>query len=510
MHLLRVSVSLLAFAAVAAAQTTVHVTPSTGIPLIQQILSTSPPNTTVVFAPGRYDGALTVTQDIVLQGAGAATTTIDATVLTSSGLQVSTLSFVPGITRNTVVSGFTLTGGHGAPASAAPATGGGVDCLDAAPIVRLCTITGNTANEGGGVRVQGQLATNGRSLLMEDCIIRGNGDPNNIVNRGGGVFVDGLFLGAGSPANFVRCEIADNLASSGGGVGIYGFGVPVFDHCIVRNNRALDGGGFHWREGCAPLITGCSVQDNTADFAGGGIFYMLSGAAIIEHTSVVGNEAVAQGVVAGGGGMNGAIDGPATVTVRNCLFAKNRSGLDGGGILLVNSAPVLRFVTIVDNHAAGSTGGLRFRYRLDNSGFPFLPRFQLRNSIVWGNQDGVLGSTFADNLNGTDVNPQPVLPTIDFCDVQQFGVAGNPLFAGPGNIDADPLFVAGYTCKWAPDGSYFLAQVPEGISNNPCVDTASLGPAAPAIVGRSTRTDGRPDGGVFADRGFHYPVPGCP
>ncbi|MBL8752171.1 MAG: right-handed parallel beta-helix repeat-containing protein [Planctomycetes bacterium] len=459
------------------------------MPLIQFAISTSASGTTFLFAPGTYFGSLVVAQDVVLQGAGAATTTIDAL-----GAQVSVLTFLPGVTRNAVVSGFRLTGGQGDPTNF---QGGGVHCTDASPTVRNCVIAGNGALAGGGVYVYGHLASTGRSLLMEDCIVRGNVSSNN----GGGIVVTKApNITPGAPATFIRCEVDGNTgAGNGGGVYVNSTARPVFDHCVVHDNAAQTGGGIFWYEGAAPTISDCAITGNTAA-TGGGISYRETGNAVLTHCSIVDNVANGTGLVDGGGGLNGFMDGPlGTLAIRNCLFAGNYAANDGGAIRLADSAPNMRFVTIADNRAGGLTGGLRYVFNGPSM-------FALRNSIVWGNRDSSSGS-YGANVDGTTAGG---LPTIEFTDVE-FGNQNPALFPpASGNIDADPLFVIGYTCKFAPNGAYFLAQVPQGVATNPCVDTASSGPGSPAIVGRSTRTDGRPDGGLTADRGFHYPVPGCP
>ncbi len=93
--------------------------------------------------------------------------------------------------------------------------------------------------------------------------------------------------------------------------------------------------------------------------------------------------------------------------------------------------------------------------------------------------------------------------TLEFNDVRFRASGGWPYAAS--NIDADPLWVNGYTCPLSPNGSYFLSQ-PTPLS--PCVD-AAMGGLPGMMAGRVTNPTGAADIGI-ADIGYHYPPPTCP
>ena len=84
--------------------------------------------------------------------------------------------------------------------------------------------------------------------------------------------------------------------------------------------------------------------------------------------------------------------------------------------------------------------------------------------------------------------------------------AGCTLNWNSGNIDADPLFLAG------PLGGYYLSQIAAGQwLESPCVDAgdSEIGHLPDMIWIGTTRTDVVEDAGII-DMGFHYPLKAFP
>jgi hypothetical protein len=149
-------------------------------------------------------------------------------------------------------------------------------------VMKSGKITGNTTNDGGGVRVE-----NGGTFTMEDGTISGN-----TANQGGGVSVadGGTFTMKGG-------EISGNTANEEGG------GVKVADNCTftmkggaISNNRAdFRGGGVlvQWDGNMFTMEDG-AISGNTAN-EGGGVSVADGGTFTMEGGEIFGNTANEQG-----------------------------------------------------------------------------------------------------------------------------------------------------------------------------------------------------------------------
>lgn len=267
--------------------------------------------------------------------------------------------------------------------------------------------------------VWGDLGVTG-SLVMK----------NNVALYGG---FEGYRGGAGvQEANRLfrnraqNIAVIDGSASNGGGAAYH---VVVFGRETAATvGAALD--GF--------VITGGNAAGVPGDYhthRGGGI-YNWGSAATIRNCVITGNSAN----VSGGGIANeiNAISGtPGDATITNCVFSNNfaaraadgnagpdgGSPIRGGGAIFNNgSAPVLSFLTIVNNstddsysyNGFGVGSGALYTWNADTV---------LTNSIVYGNSSGLLHQAEAGNLTALAVT---------FSDIE-----GG--FAGAGNIDVDPL-----------------------------------------------------------------------
>jgi predicted outer membrane repeat protein len=227
----------------------------------------------------------------------------------------------------------------------------------------------------------------------------------------------------------------DNTANiKGGGIYTYYSSVVISHNTIIRNQAAIGGGIclFHQMQGITGLLRDNRISDNEADDGGGGIFCHQS------SPDMINNE-----------------------------ISGNRAPYGGGLYCRYQSSPDLAHMTFSGNHA-GNTGGAVF---CENASAP-----RIINAILWGDTPDEVAMA-----NG--------MPFIAYSDVE-----GG--YAGPGNIDADPLFIGGA------GGAYFLSQRAAGqAQDSPCVDAGE--PGAAAIEG-TTRTDALQDAGV-TDMGYHGP-----
>ena len=181
---------------------------------------------------------------------------------------------------------------------------------------------------------------------------------------------------------------------SGGGMWVSG-GTPILARLRLVSNMATDEGGGLAITGGSPVLTDFSALSN-------------SGASAVWATSVTCTGCIVRSN--GGDGISAS-----STTLVNTIVAGN-----GGRGVFVRFPSTLRNCTIAGNSLAGLfLGGI----------FPPLGEVSLAtsvsNTIFWG------------NLAGITVQPSVPAPAVTYSDVQ-----GDSVYAGTGNINADPLFRA--------------------------------------------------------------------
>jgi hypothetical protein len=235
---------------------------------------------------------------------------------------------VSGEGADTVLSGFTLTGGCADELIPGSSCGGGMYNDAASPTVTCCIFSQNSAWEGGG------MYNDAASPTVTCCIF-----SQNSAWEGGGMFNN-------------RCS-------------------PTLTDCTFSGNSTINsgpGGGMrNW--GSSPTVTNCTFSGNLASTGGG--MDNNSGSPTVTHCTFSGNSASS----GGGGGMNNSTGSP---TVTNCTFLGNSaSGSSGGGGMRNNfhSHPILNNCTFSQN-AATAGGAMHSK----NFCTP-----TVANSIFWGN-----------------------------------------------------------------------------------------------------------------------------
>ena len=400
-----------------AAQTTIHVPADQ--PDIQAAIDVAVDGDTVLVAPDTYFG-------ITLDFGGKAITVRSAmgssmtTLLGTSRDRI--IEFTNGEGPNSVLEGFTLTGGI--PPSGSDGHGGGIYIVGASPIICNCFISGNEATSsvvgpgghGGGIYVRDG------SPRFENCDVMsnhaGDGTPGG---NGGGYYLEGngsvVVVGGTIVDNFAGNGIPSGSGGAGGGV----FAAPgmqvEISGVLVESNAAGSGsvqGGHGGGIAGATHIERCLIRDNVAGNA----------------TPPAATPATL-GLSLGGSG--GGISTSALVV--GCVIAENRAGGGtvaglGGGAFLMPGARVLACTVVENTVEGGGQGGGLFATAAD-----------VENCIVWENSLPSLA------LSGGSVS---------FSCVE----GGAP---GLGNIDVAPRLVA-------PDfGIYRLAVA------SPCVDAGFSG-----------------------------------
>jgi len=155
----------------------------------------------------------------------------------------------------TSVAGFTLRGGqvHGA---GTEGWGGAILCVNSAPRITRCIMTGNSADHGGAL-----AATGRRGPRLEMCQFT----ANTAALQGGAVH---WTAAAGS---FLGCTLLDNHAALRGGAFSGQDGQITFDRCLLRSNSAGNVGGALSLNRTDALVQGTVLAGNQGGLSGGAL-----------------------------------------------------------------------------------------------------------------------------------------------------------------------------------------------------------------------------------------------
>ncbi len=201
---------------------------------------------------------------------------------------------------------------------------------------------GNTGSLGaaGGIVVQ----TAGSTLTLNDCFVLQNVVPNN--SNGGGIY---LQPGAALVAN--RTTVGNNTSGGSGG-GIYNDGGTVtLTNTTLFGNSAVSGGGIYSiNSGTVTLVNSTLSGNNATFFLGGGI-YNLNSTLVVTNSTLFNNST--HGIEGGGGIYN-----QGTLTLTNGTIVSNHSdnvGGRGGGIFN-NGGTITAVNTLIAGNTTAATG----------------------------------------------------------------------------------------------------------------------------------------------------------
>ena len=427
-------------------------------------------------------GDLDIRDDLTLNGAGQATTIIDAAAL-DRVFDVDPAPFptLP-LGINVTISDVTITGG-------------------------------NPGDAGGGIRNEG-------NVTLESVTVSGN--ETDAFNRAGG----GIINQESATMTINRSDIKNNNASGGGG-GSTGGGVQnanaadiTITNTVITNNKAYSGGGFNNSNGATASISESTVSDNTATTSDGGGISVTQGTAMtISNTTIKGNTAAS-----GGGGVssiqsgiltirgstirgNTAEDGAgvhqdggdeARTTITNSTITGNNATGNGGGIGRFGDGVVnLNNLTITDNTADSDSAGGG-----DGGGIANLDAgvINLKNTIVSGNFDPTSDPDCFGTLTSQGYNL-----------IQNLSAGCTIAGDTTGNVTgADPLLMPLAANGGPTDNHAIPAGSPAVDAGNPA-DPGSGGDACEAADQRgvSRPLDGDADNTALCDIGA-YEAPGDP
>ena len=451
------------------------------------------------------------------------------TVRSSDGPQVTIIdaqqtgtvvTYYSGEGPDTVLEGFTVTGGTGTDLfGGGDFVGGGMLNLFSNPTVANCTFSGNTAAFGGG------MYNSGGSPTVTNCTFSGN-TASGFVSRGGGMYNSvsnptvtnctfsgntadyggGMYNSSSNPT-VTNCTFSGNAASAGGG-GMFNFlnSSPTVTNCTFSSNTAGSGGGMLNSGSSNPTVTNCSFSGNTTTFLGGGMYNSNGSSPTVTNCTFSGNSAGYGGgmrnssssnptvtncsfggntATFGGGGISNYF--ASNPTVANCTFSDNTADFGGGMFNSVSSDPTVTNCTFSGNSAFTSGGGMRnsnSNPTVTNCSFSGNTATSFGAGIFNDSGDPTISNcTFTQNeavtgaaiFNQSSASNPAIQNSIIWGNTNIMGTSisgpGVPAllvfsdveggFPGTGNIDADPLFVD-------PDkGDYRLS------SGSPCADAGN-------------------------------------
>jgi len=245
------------------------------------------------------------------------------------------------------LTGCTLTG-NVADNGSGEGYGGAIYSKQGSTTVTNCTIgtvaQGNTARAGGG------LSNSGGSLTVTNSTVSGN-----TAEFGGGILSSGPLTVTGSTISYNTGTLV------GGGIEIGSSAAVTISNSTVSNNRGGYGGGIEASGGATISISGSIIANNSATGNGGGIAANWD-KLTLQNSTVSGNSAQN-----GGGIFNGCVYDVGSlqpITKYSKLYLKysqvtaNSASLDGGGIDNAGGNLTVTDSTVSGNTAGSSGGGI--------------------------------------------------------------------------------------------------------------------------------------------------------
>ncbi len=258
-------------------------------------------------------GDLDILRNVVINGAGAGTTVVQASA-TGSATGIDRVFEVGATgTPTATISGMTIRFGN--------ATG---------------------SDNGGGIAV----TTSGSSLTLNDCVI-----SDNAVNGIGG----GLYVASGTTLVANRTTVRNNTSGfRGGGIANSGTLTVTNSTFSANNTSGVFGGGID-NNGGTLTVTNSTFAANTVNSTnggGGGIVNPSGGTLTVTNSTFFANTANGPGGVGGGIGNGG------TLTLTNStFFANTANGMNGTGGGIYNVGTLAAINTLIAGNTASGSGG---------------------------------------------------------------------------------------------------------------------------------------------------------
>ena len=207
------------------------------------------------------------------------------------------------ISANTVLDGFTLTGGDNTNAGQPTEAGGALWCRgdgathDCSPTLARLTVSGNRALNGGGIAFIGAVS-GASSPTLTHIMFRGNRATSQF---GGAMYIYAEASGTSSP-KLAHATFSDNSSAQFGGAiannpTAGGIGSPTLTNVTFIGNSAIQGGAVfnNADQDSSPAFTSVTFTGNSAGF--GGAMYNAGAGLTVTLNNVIlwGDSAVTSG-----------------------------------------------------------------------------------------------------------------------------------------------------------------------------------------------------------------------
>ena len=230
----------------------------TALKTVQEGIAAAGPGCTVMVAPGTYVERITIPgRAITVRSVYPLDEeTVQATILDARE-KGPVVTFASGARRDSVLSGFTITGGR-AFGETGYYGGGGVLCEQGSnPTISYNIITGNSARNGAGIYCGAESSP----LISRSRLV-----SNSAEWRGGGILCSD-----GSAPEVANTLIYGNSAGEEGGGIYWNDSAAIMTNCTIAHNH---GGGIHFTcAGKEPTVTNCIVWRNGYEIETGKVTY---------------------------------------------------------------------------------------------------------------------------------------------------------------------------------------------------------------------------------------------
>ena len=295
---------------------------------IQEAIDAACFNDEIVVAPGTYQEVVNLRgKPITLRSSGGpAVTAIDAT-----GLDSSVVLCVGGEGPDTIIEGFTITGGAGTLYDwdywGDIHHGGGMLIAHAGPTINDCRFVANAVTDeyarGGAVFIAGG------DPVFTNCLFTDNSatDGGAVCAEESDYYYDYYCYYQTSNPTFAGCEFSSNLATNDGGAIMIGYGcsLDLSGSTFSANSADDDGGALALDDTTAIIVSDCVFTGNTANESGGAALWWDGGDVTFTGCDFIDNQALA----------GGAIDvEESECNIEYCTFTGNTAVFAGGAVFI--------------------------------------------------------------------------------------------------------------------------------------------------------------------------------
>lgn len=286
------------------------------------------------------------------------------------------------VTNETVLDGFTFTGGHGDGVGSNDNRSGGAIFSYGSPYIANSIFSDNYASFGGAICLKDDAAA---FAFIENCSF----NNNESLNNGGAVNM----LNAGG--TFENCSFYSNKSFNygGGAISINEANVEILS-CTFQRNEAPAGGAIrltNLMDTTMLMISSSYFVENEALLDGGGaIFNSTASTTLINDCEFEKNESL----------MGGAIFSllGATTVIEFSAFYENFSQNSGGAIATFDKASLSVFSTVLDRNEASNSGGAIY---CQDTEAHLMNALITNNKAISGNQGGAIVNTTSVGNTGS-------------------------------------------------------------------------------------------------------------